>query len=95
LLEAKISNLDDRIHVLDTLKLEDVSHYDFSGIDALVTTHSIHKSQVPDTLQVMEVSPLFSNEDANKIQSFIQHKQNPVLNHDELLSIQFDIHSEK
>ncbi|WP_432724933.1 BglG family transcription antiterminator [Staphylococcus equorum] len=95
LLEAKIANLDDRIHVVDTLKLENVSQYDFSGVDALITTHFIDKFQVPDTLQVMEVSPLFSNEDANKIQSFIRHKQNPVLNQDELAAIQFDVHSDK
>ncbi|WP_427708153.1 BglG family transcription antiterminator [Staphylococcus parequorum] len=95
LLEAKIANLDDRIYVIDTLKLEDVSQYDFSGVDALITTHFVDKSQVPDTLQVMEVSPLFSNEDANKIQSFIRHKQNPVLNQDELAAIQFDVHSDK
>ena len=95
LLEAKIANLDDRIYVIDTLKLEDVSQYDFSGVDALITTYFIDKSQVPDTLQVMEVSPLFSNEDANKIQSFIRHKQNPVLNQDELAAIQFDVHSDK
>ncbi|RYD12711.1 BglG family transcription antiterminator [Staphylococcus equorum] len=95
LLEAKIANLDDRIHVIDTLKLENVSQYDFSGVDALITTHFIDKLQVPDTLQVMEVSPLFSNEDANKIQSFIRHKQNPVLNQDELAAIQFDVHSDK
>ncbi|MFQ3852588.1 PRD domain-containing protein [Staphylococcus sp. 2S1] len=95
LLEAKIANLDDRIYVIDTLKLEDVSQYDFSGVDALITTHFVDKSQVPDTLQVMEVSPLFSNEDANKIQSFIRHKQNPVLNQDELATIQFDVHSDK
>lgn len=95
LLEAKIANLDDRIHVIDTLKLENVSQYDFSGVDALITTHFIDEFQVPDTLQVMEVSPLFSNEDANKIQSFIRHKQNPVLNQDELAAIQFDVHSDK
>ncbi|MCM3072955.1 BglG family transcription antiterminator [Staphylococcus equorum] len=95
LLEAKIANLDDRIHVIDTLKLENVSQYDFSGVDALITTHFIDKLQVPDTLQVMEVSPLYSNEDANKIQSFIRHKQNPVLNQDELAAIQFDVHSDK
>ncbi|PNZ04946.1 PTS mannose transporter subunit IIA [Staphylococcus equorum subsp. linens] len=95
LLEVKIANLDDRIHVIDTLKLENVSQYDFSGVDALITTHFIDKLQVPDTLQVMEVSPLFSNEDANKIQSFIRHKQNPVLNQDELAAIQFDVHSDK
>ncbi|MGO2039046.1 MAG: BglG family transcription antiterminator [Staphylococcus equorum] len=95
LLEAKIANLDDRIHVIDTLKLENVSQYDFSGVDALITTHFIDKFQVPDTLQVMEVSPLFSNEDANKIQSFIRHKQNPVLNQDESAAIQFDVHSDK
>ncbi|MFQ3872359.1 BglG family transcription antiterminator [Staphylococcus sp. Mo2-1] len=95
LLEAKIANLDDRIYVIDTLKLEDVSQYDFSGVDSLITTHFVDKSQVPDTLQVMEVSPLFSNEDANKIQSFIRHKQNPVLNQDELATIQFDVHSDK
>ncbi|MGJ5714755.1 BglG family transcription antiterminator [Staphylococcus equorum] len=95
LLEAKIANLDDRIHVIDTLKLENVSQYDFSGVDALITTHFIDKFQVPDTLQVMEVSPLFSNEDANKIQSFIRHKQNPVLNQDELAAIQFDVHSDE
>ncbi|MDK9857153.1 BglG family transcription antiterminator [Staphylococcus equorum] len=95
LLEAKIANLDDRIHVIDTLKLENVSQYDFSGVDALITTHFIDKFQVPDTLQVMEVSPLFSNEDANKIQSFIRHKQNPALNQYELAAIQFDVHSDK
>ncbi|XVL26231.1 PTS sugar transporter subunit IIA [Staphylococcus equorum] len=81
--------------MIDTLKLENVSQYDFSGVDALITTHFIDKFQVPDTLQVMEVSPLFSNEDANKIQSFIRHKQNPVLNQDELAAIQFDVHSDK
>lgn len=95
LLEAKIKNIDDSIHIVDTLKMEDINDYNFSNIDALVATHSIEGKQLPNDLTCIEVSPLFSEEDENKIASALHHKQNPVLHQTELSSIQFSVYSDK
>lgn len=91
LLEVKIANLDDHINIVDTLKLERVSHYNFSNIDMLITTHPINTKDLPDTLHVIEVSPLLSDNDINQIKSFINSKRNPVLKQDEISAIQFDV----
>ncbi|NWK83475.1 BglG family transcription antiterminator [Staphylococcus sp. GSSP0090] len=95
LLEAKLTNLDDSIVIVDTINLEGLEAYDFSNIDALVTTNAIETKGLPDTLEIIQVSPLFSEEDANKILTACHHKQNPVLNQNELAGIQFDVHSDK
>src|SRR5699024_3374870 len=92
LLEAKIANLDDHIKIIDTLRLELLATYDFSNIDALITTHPIDTTNLPDTLKVIEVSPLLSDGDVNEIKTFINHKRNPVLKQSEIFDIQFDDH---
>ncbi|MCY1038343.1 BglG family transcription antiterminator [Staphylococcus nepalensis] len=91
LLEAKIANLDDHIKIIDTLRLELLATYDFSNIDALITTHPIDTTNLPDTLKVIEVSPLLSDGDVNEIKTFINHKRNPVLKQSEISDIQFDV----
>ncbi|WP_436854318.1 BglG family transcription antiterminator [Staphylococcus caeli] len=91
LLEAKIANLDDRISIVVTLKFEQVEQYDFTNVDALVTTHAIETDQLPAHVTLIEVSPLFSEEDGKKILTSMHHKQNPLIQQDELANIQFDI----
>ena len=100
LLEAKIQKLNHKINITDTIKLEDVSTYPFTNTDILVTTHDIDLTHLPSNVQVVQVSPLFSEEDAHKFQTILNQKQNPVLNNDALLPIDFlsvpietDIHS--
>ncbi len=100
LLEAKIQKLNHKINIIDTIKLEDVSTYPFTNTDILVTTHDIDMTHLPSNVQVVKVSPLFSEEDAHKFQTILNQKQNPVLNNDALLPIDFlsvpietDIHS--
>lgn len=44
LLAERIKKLSQSISIVDTLKLEDVEHYDFSQIDVLITTHDIDLS---------------------------------------------------
>ncbi|WP_436862240.1 BglG family transcription antiterminator [Staphylococcus caeli] len=95
LLEAKIANLDDRIAIVDTLKLEQVEQYDFTNVDALVTTHVMETGQLPDHVALIAVSPLFSEEDGKKILTSMHHKQNPLIQQDELANIQFDIVADK
>ncbi|RIN03695.1 PTS sugar transporter subunit IIA, partial [Staphylococcus shinii] len=82
-------------HIVDTLKIEDIDDYNFSDIDALISTHTIETTQLPNDLICLEVSPLFSEEDENKIASALHHKQNPVLHQNELASIQFSVYSDK
>ena len=91
MLEVKIANLDSHINIVDTLKLERLSHYNFSNIDMLITTHPIDTADLPNTLHVIEVSPLLSDNDINQIKSFINNKRNPVLKQDEISAIQFDV----
>lgn len=95
LLEVKIANLDSHINIVDTLKLERLSHYNFSNIDMLITTHPIDTTDLPDTLHVIEVSPLLSDNDTNQIKSFINNKRNPVLKQNEISAIQFDVQTVK
>lgn len=95
LLEAKLTNLNDCIQIVDTLNTEQLEGYHFSDIDALITTHPIEPKGLPKTLKIIEVTPLFSEEDENKILSAIHYKQNPVLYQNELASVQFDVHSNK
>ncbi len=89
LLEARIQKLNDKINIADTLKLEDVPQYHFSNTDILVTTHEIDMANVPDSVEVVHVSPLFSEDDANKIQTILNQKQNPILKKDALSPIEF------
>ncbi|MER2036038.1 BglG family transcription antiterminator [Mammaliicoccus vitulinus] len=89
LLEARIQKLNDKINITDTIKLEDVPHYQFSNIDILVTTHEIDVTHVPDSVEVIQVSPLFSEDDAYKIQTILNQKQNPILKKDALSPIEF------
>lgn len=89
LLEAKIQKLNHKINIMDTIKLEDVSTYPFTHTDILVTTHEIDTTHIPHHVQVVQVSPLFSKEDAHKFQTMLNQKQNPVLNNDALSPIDF------
>ncbi|MBL0848421.1 BglG family transcription antiterminator [Mammaliicoccus fleurettii] len=89
LLEARIQKLNYKINITDTLKLEDVPQYHFSNTDILVTTHEIDMANVPDSVEVVHVSPLFSEDDANEIQTILNQKQNPILKKDALSPIEF------
>ncbi|MEJ7422795.1 PTS mannose transporter subunit IIA, partial [Staphylococcus haemolyticus] len=68
LLAEKIKQLNHAIQIVDTLKLEDINDYHFEGIDLLITTQDFDTSQLLQTPKVIQVSPLFSDEDAKKIE---------------------------
>ncbi|PTL18282.1 PTS mannose transporter subunit IIA [Staphylococcus gallinarum] len=91
LLEAKILKLDERIEVIDTVQLDSVYDYHFDGIDVLVTTHEIEGNHLPKRLSQVTVSPLFSNEDAEKVKVIINQINNNVINQADLSSVQVDV----
>ena len=64
MLAEKIKQLNHAIQIVDTLKLEDINNYHFEGIDLLITTHDFDTSQLLQIPKVIQVSPLFSDEDA-------------------------------
>ena len=69
LLAEKIKQLNHAIQIVDTLKLEDINDYHFEGIDLLITTQDFDTRQLLQTPKVIQVSPLFSDEDAKKSNS--------------------------
>ena len=91
LLEAKILKLDERIEVIDTVQLDSLYDYHFEGIDVLVTTHEIEGNHLPKRLSQVTVSPLFSNEDAEKVKVIINQINNNVINQADLSSVQVDV----
>ena len=93
LLAEKIKQLNHAIQIVDTLKLEDINNYHFEGIDLLITTHDFDTSQLLQIPKVIQVSPLFSDEDAKKIEFFIKAMQNPLSKDDILSKIQLSVES--
>ena len=91
LLEAKILKLDERIEVIDTVQLDSLYDYHFEAIDVLVTTHEIEGDHLPKRLSQVTVSPLFSNEDAEKVKVIINQINNNVINQADLSSVQVDV----
>ncbi|MEB7318875.1 PTS sugar transporter subunit IIA [Staphylococcus epidermidis] len=93
LLAEKIKQLNHAIQIVDTLKLEDINNYHFEGIDLLITTHDFDTSQLLQIPKVIQVSPLFSDEDAKKIEFFVKDMQNPLSKDDILSKIQLSVES--
>lgn len=93
LLAEKIKQLNHAIQIVDTLKLEDINNYHFEGIDLLITTHDFDTSQLLQIPKVIQVSPLFSDEDAKKIEFFVKAMQNPLSKDDILSKIQLSVES--
>lgn len=96
LLAERIKKLSQSISIVDTLKLEDVEHYDFSQIDVLITTHDIDLSnnELNSLPKVVKVSPLFSKDDERTVEHLIQSYRNPTLQRDALSPIQFVVESD-
>ncbi|MEJ7159775.1 BglG family transcription antiterminator [Staphylococcus caprae] len=96
LLAERIKKLSQSISIVDTLKLEDVEHYDFSQIDVLITTHDIDLSNndLNALPKVVKVSPLFSKDDERTVEHLIQSYRNPTLQRDALSPIQFVVESD-
>ncbi|MFH7212674.1 hypothetical protein ACHWHK_27590, partial [Klebsiella pneumoniae] len=67
--------------MINTIKLENITHYHFDNVDLLITTHDIPKQTLnilPKHLTTIKVSPLFSEDDHHKIRHVVKQKQNPV-----------------
>ncbi len=94
LLAEKIKKLNNAISIVDTLKLEELQSYDFKSIDLLITTHDFNVSNISNLPKVIQVSPLFSDDDAKHIESFLKVIQNPMSHKDDLSPIQFSIESD-
>ncbi len=61
-LETKINNLSEELSVINTIKLENITHYHFDNVDLLITTHDIPKQTLnilPKHLTTIKVAPLF------------------------------------
>ncbi|HCV9989799.1 TPA: BglG family transcription antiterminator [Staphylococcus aureus] len=83
-LETKINNLSEELSVINTIKLENITHYHFDNVDLLITTHDIPKQTLnilPKHLTTIKVAPLFSEDDRHKIIHVVKQKQNPVQAH--------------
>ncbi|WP_248499754.1 BglG family transcription antiterminator [Staphylococcus aureus] len=83
-LETKINNLSEELLVINTIKLENITHYHFDNVDLLITTHDIPKQTLnilPKHLSTIKVAPLFSEDDRHKIRHIVKQKQNPVQAH--------------
>lgn len=95
LLEAKISKLNRQINVIDIIKLEEVNRYDFSNIDLLVTTNEIDKSKIMNDINILIVTPLFSQEDENKFKYYLNEKRNPISINNKLDNINIIVETDK
>ncbi|MBO1198889.1 BglG family transcription antiterminator [Staphylococcus simiae] len=88
LLETKISNINNSINVIDILKLEDIDSYKFHNIDVIITTHDINLA-IKENIEVIKVSPLFSEEDKLKLNQVVKDKMNPLNKQNDLNEISF------
>ena len=92
MLAEKIKQLNHAIQIVDTLKLEDINNYHFEGIDLLITTHDFDTSQLLQIPKVIQVSPLFSDEDA-KNRILCKSHAKPIIKDDILSKIQLSVES--
>ena len=60
----------------------------------LITTHDFNVSNISNLPKVIQVSPLFSDDDAKHIESFLKVIQNPMSHKNDLSPIQFSIESD-
>ena len=91
-LETKINNLSEELLVINTIKLENITHYHFDNVDLLITTHDIPKQTLnilPKHLSTIKVAPLFSEDDRHKIRHIVKQKQNPVQAHHHMDTVNF------
>lgn len=91
-LETKINNLSEELSVINTIKLESITHYHFDNVDLLITTHDIPKQTLnilPKHLTTIKVAPLFSEDDRHKIRHVVKQKQNPVQAHHHMDTVNF------
>ncbi len=91
-LETKINNLSEELSVINTIKLENITHYHFDNVDLLITTHDIPKQTLnilPKHLTTIKVAPLFSEDDRHKIRLVVKQKQNPVQAHHHMDTVNF------
>ncbi|HDJ5155986.1 TPA: BglG family transcription antiterminator [Staphylococcus aureus] len=91
-LETKINNLSEELSVINTIKLENITHYHFDNVDLLITTHDIPKQTLnilPKHLTTIKVAPLFSEDDRHKIIHVVKQKQNPVQAHHHMDTVNF------
>ncbi len=91
-LETKINNLSEELSVINTIKLENITHYHFDNVDLLITTHDIPKQTLnilPKHLTIIKVAPLFSEDDRHKIRHVVKQKQNPVQAHHHMDTVNF------
>ena len=86
LLETKISKVNQHVKVTDILRFEGIENDAFENIDILITTHDINM-QLPQDLDVIKVSPLFSEDDQFKLNRIVKGKLNPIAKNNELNEI--------
>ncbi|REH83903.1 BglG family transcription antiterminator [Staphylococcus felis] len=67
LLETKIAQMNQNIRVVDTFKYNEIKHYDWNHIDVLITTHDVERDSIPNHVDVLKVSPFFSEEDQQRL----------------------------
>lgn len=72
LLETKITQHYPQIKVIDTVTLEQITQYDFTNIDLLITTHQPDQINT-NRIQVIQVSPLLDTTDREKLNKAVQN----------------------
>ncbi len=63
--------------MINTIKLENITHYHFDNVDLLITTHDIPKQTLnilPKHLTTIKVAPLFSEDDRQQNQTRCEAK---------------------
>ncbi|MDN6062802.1 MAG: PTS sugar transporter subunit IIA, partial [Staphylococcus simulans] len=91
---TKVSKLSNHIKVKDTIRLEDIDHYDFTGIDMLITTHDIIIDQLTEDVELLQVSPLLSDDDKHQLETFMAKKLKPAMKSDEFSGVNFIVETE-
>ena len=66
-----------RIRVVGKLSVSDINHYDFSNVDLVLTTVRI---PVPFVKPILQVNPILTKTDINRIASFFNKEKNSVSN---------------
>lgn len=85
-LETKIVNLNPNIKVIEILKIEDLASYSFENLDIVITTHDMDLN-IKEDIDIIKVSPLFSEEDKLKLNRLVKEKMNSQDNPNDLNDI--------
>ncbi|MGN5881967.1 BglG family transcription antiterminator [Staphylococcus simulans] len=94
LLATKVSKLNEHIVVKDTIRLEEIEQYDFSDIDLLITTHDIKIRHLPKDAELLQVSPLLSEDDKHQLERLTAKKLKPAMKADEIAGVNFIVEAE-